>query len=88
MPLALIAQFVSQKRYLAILTIYLLSHLVNYNGGGVVVVLWRIDKALDGVGVDVIFAVFKRCFEFFLFESIVGEWIQICLSAGKPLSAS
>ena len=68
MPFALLAEFVSEKRYLAILTIYLLSHLVNHNGGGGglgrLLPLCRIDKALDVGGVDVIFPVVKRCFEF------------------------
>ena len=49
MPFALLAEFVPEKRYLAILTIYLLSHLVNHNGGGGglgrLLPLWRIDKA-------------------------------------------
>ena len=68
MPFALLAEFVSEKRYLAILTIYLLSHLVNHNGGGGglgrLLPLWWIDKALDVGGIDVIFPVVKRCFEF------------------------
>ena len=68
MPFALFAEFVSEKRYLAILTIYLLSHLVSHggSGGGLggFLFLWRIDKALDGGVVDVIFPVVERCSEF------------------------
>ena len=60
MPFALLTEFVSEKRDLLVLTIYLLSHVVNQGGSdglGGFCLFGRIDNRLDVGVVDVIFAV-------------------------------